>query len=99
MNRETGQWLKKLLKLEGNETNMMDERALEDFQRLIVALAKKEHDVRWCSNTLCACHPESTMRYILENNEYLVKELTTMIYYDEFEEFVYSDYQAFTVFN
>jgi len=79
----------KLLLLDGNETNLLDNiDDYENFRRLIIELAKIKYGIRWCSNDNCKCHPETTIRTILENNLELHDFLDKFIKLDDIKSMI-----------
>lgn len=78
-----------LLLLDGNESNLLDNpEDYKNFRRLIIELTKVKYDIRWCSNANCKCHPETTIRTILENNHELYNFLDRFIKLDWIESMI-----------
>lgn len=89
----------KLLLLDGNETNLLDNiDDYKNFRRLIIELVKIKYDIRWCSNDNCKCHPETTIRTILENNLELHSFLDTFIKLDDVKSMI-NVYENITVWD
>ena len=60
----------KLLILDGNETNFIEnEQTYNDFKLLIIETVKAKENIRYCSRMNCSCHPESSIRKILKNKD------------------------------
>lgn len=89
----------KLLLLDGNESNLLDDiDDYKNFRRLIIELVKIKYDIRWCSNDNCKCHPETTIRTILENNFELHSFLDKFIKLDEVKSMI-NVYENITVWD
>lgn len=59
-----------LLVLDGNETAYMkDESTYRCYQQLIVEVTKIQHNIRYCKNHNCSCHPEYTVKELLKNED------------------------------
>lgn len=58
----------KLLILDGNETHYLKSYdSYKLFQNLVIEVAKAEKNIRFCSNSKCSCHPETSIKRLLKN--------------------------------
>lgn len=57
----------KLLMLDGNGTNLLEnQESYEYFKMLVLEIAKVKYSVRYCTNKGCPCHPETRILAILD---------------------------------
>jgi len=61
-------------------------------------LLQIKYNVRWCKNQYCNCHPETAIKYILDNNKEIKLFLTEEKIYDDLYE-VCINYEPITVFD
>ena len=88
-----------LLLLDGNESNLLDNSDdYKNFRRLIIELTKVKYDIRWCRINSCKCHPETTIKSILDNNLELYKFLQRFTKIDEIKPML-NVYENITVFD
>jgi len=84
--------------LYGNEESEMRVKARRGFTKIMAELLQIKNNIRWCANHYCTCHPESSIKYQLENNEelklFLIEE---NIYKDLLN--ICMDYKPVTVFD
>jgi hypothetical protein len=59
----------KALLLHGNETNLLNDITYQNFKTLFIELAKIRYNIRYCDNENCSCHPESTIKKLLKDDE------------------------------
>lgn len=90
----------KLLLLDGNETNLLDNPDdYKDFRRLLIELMKVKYDIRWCSNNNCSCHPETRIDSLLSNNKELLEFIKKYSGLDESIENLTNKYKIITVYD
>jgi hypothetical protein len=61
-------------------------------------LLQIKNNIRWCTNHYCACHPESAIKYQLENNEELKLFLIEENIYEDLLD-ICMNYEPVTVFD
>ena len=90
----------KLLLLDGNETNLLDNiDDYKNFRRLLIELMKVKYDIRWCSNRNCSCHPETRIDSLLSNNKELLEFIEKYSGLNDVIENLTSNYKPITVYD
>lgn len=94
-NKDLDNVIHNLLLLHNNETTAIKDTEIRElFDSLLIALFKVKYNVRFCSNEHCRCHPESTIKEILENKEvldfienysYINKDIQEMLNLDNYK--------------
>jgi hypothetical protein len=99
MNKSIDQLIIQMLLFDGNESNLLDDiDSYTNFRRLIIELAKVKYDVRWCSNDKCQCHPETTIKNLINRNKELQDFLNRFNLLDDILYYI-KNYEPTTVFD
>jgi len=59
----------KVLLLDGNSSMLLERKSRTKFHTIIIELTKIKYDIRYCSNKNCGCHPESSIKILLEDKD------------------------------
>lgn len=59
----------KSLLLHGNETTLLNDITYQNYKTLLIELTKIKYDIRYCKNKNCPCHPETSIKRLLNNKD------------------------------